>query len=90
MTVRLPLSELVASVRASGFEIVSGSTWDASREFEEWMGIVNDPQRIGPLRIVARNLAEAGRHAGMGLSVADGRLVFFHRWVMIAAHKPDA
>ena len=84
----LPLSELNAAVESSGFAIEAGSTWDKDREFEEWMGIVNDPQRLNPLRTVARALAEEGRHAGMGLSIQDDRLVFFHRWVMITAHKP--
>jgi len=51
------------------------------------MGIVNDPQRLNPLRTVARALAEESRHAGMGLSIEDGQLVFFHRWVVISATK---
>ncbi len=85
----LPLPELNASVEGTGFRIQSGATWDASREFEEWMGIVNDPQRLVPLRTVARALAEAGRDAGMGLSILDDQLVFFHRWVMITARKPE-
>jgi SAM-dependent methyltransferase len=85
----LPLPELNASVEGAGFGIQSGATWDASREFEEWMGIVNDPQRLVPLRTIARALAEAGRNAGMGLSIEDDQIVFFHRWVMITARKPE-
>ena len=84
----LPLTELNAAVEGSGFAIESGTVWDKDREFEEWMGIVNDPQRLNPLRTVARALAEEGRHAGMGLAIEDEQLVFFHRWVMIRARKP--
>lgn len=85
----LPLSELRASIEGCGFEPDSETVWDAPREFEQWMGIVNDPQRAEPLRIIARALAEEGRDAGMGLSVRGGDIVFFHRWALIGAGKPD-
>lgn len=84
----LPESELLGSIRDAGFSIVSEDGWDKAREFEEWMGIVNDPQRVGPLRTVAHALAEAGRTAGMGLSIDRGKIVFFHRWRLIVARKP--
>ena len=84
----LPPGELQAITREAGFEIVARSTWDASREFEEWMGIVNEPLRTQSLRTVTRALAEAGRSAGMGLAIEDGRIVFFHRWQLIVAVKP--
>jgi hypothetical protein len=32
-------------------------------------------------------LARAGEQAGMGLSLANGKVVFFHRWHMIVARK---
>ena len=83
----LPYSELMALTRAAGFDILAEATWDASREFEEWMGIVNEPLRIQSLRTVTRALAEAGRSAGMGLAMEDGKIVFFHRWQLIAAGK---
>jgi len=83
----LPATELDALVADSGFEIRERSTWDKSREFEEWMGIANDGLRTQSLRVVARALAEEGRSAGMGLAVRDGRTVFFHRWRLIAATR---
>ncbi len=86
----LPGSELISLVEECGFEITSDTTWDKSREFEEWMGIANDPQRVGPLRTIVRVLAEDGRTAGMGLSLADDKVVFFHRWRMIVARRPEA
>jgi hypothetical protein len=52
------------------------------------MGIVNDPHRAKPVRAVVRALAEAGRTAGMGLSVKNGQVVFFHRWRLSKATKP--
>jgi ubiquinone/menaquinone biosynthesis C-methylase UbiE len=84
----LPASELDACVAGAGFRDLAHATWDKSREFEEWMGIVNDPDRAGPVRTVVRALAEAGRTAGMGLSVNNGQIVFFHRWRLLKATKP--
>ena len=83
----LPASELDACMVRSGFQVVEYTTWDKKREFEEWMGIVNDPARTEPLRTVVRTLAEAGRTAGMGLSVQHGQILFFHRWRLLRAIK---
>ncbi|HEY7244797.1 MAG TPA: class I SAM-dependent methyltransferase [Xanthobacteraceae bacterium] len=83
----LPASELDICMARAGFRDIQHDTWDKSREFEEWMGIVNDPARAEPLRTVVRALAEAGRTAGMGLSIKDDRIVFFHRWRLSAGRK---
>ena len=85
----LPASELDDGLTLAGFQILDRSTWDKPREFEEWMGIVNDPHRTKPIRTVVRALAEAGNHAGMGLSIQDGKIVFFHRWRLLRARKPQ-
>ena len=84
----LPGSELSSLVSESGFTIESLATWDKPREFEEWMGIVNDPSRVPPLRTVVRALACAGASAGMGLAVDGATIKLFHRWNLIAARKP--
>jgi len=84
----LPGSELTALVRSAGFAIESLASWDKPREFAEWMGIVNDPLRVPPLRAVVRALANAGVSAGMGLSIEGDEIRFFHRWNLIAARKP--
>jgi hypothetical protein len=84
----LPGSELTALVEQAGFAIESQTMWDKPREFEEWMGIVNDASRVPPLRAVVRALASAGASAGMGLSEDGGEIRFFHRWNLIAARKP--
>lgn len=84
----LPASELEAGLARAGFADIAHAGWDANRELEEWMKIVNEPTRAAPLRIVVRALAEAGRSAGIGLSVRDGRIVFIHRWRLIKATKP--
>jgi ubiquinone/menaquinone biosynthesis C-methylase UbiE len=84
----LPASELDASVAHAGFRDLAPTTWDKHREFEEWMDIVNDPARADPIRTVVRTLAEAGRTAGMGLVLRNGRIEFFHRWRLLRAHKP--
>jgi ubiquinone/menaquinone biosynthesis C-methylase UbiE len=83
----LPGSELTSLVRDAGFAIESVTTWDKPREFEEWMGIVNDASRASPLRVVVRALANVGASAGMGLSVEGETIRFFHRWNLIVARK---
>jgi ubiquinone/menaquinone biosynthesis C-methylase UbiE len=83
----LPAAELASLIAAAGFSIDATTSWDKPREFEEWMGIVNDPARVAPLRTVVRELAEAGKSAGIGLSIDAGRIKFFHRWNLIAARK---
>jgi ubiquinone/menaquinone biosynthesis C-methylase UbiE len=86
----LPGSELTSLVRDAGFAIESMTTWDRPREFEEWMGIVNDASRVPPLRAVMRALASGGASAGMGLRIDGNAIRFFHRWNLIAAQKPAA
>lgn len=84
----LPGSELSSLVSEAGFAVESLETWDKPREFEEWMGIVNDASRVPPLRAVVRALASAGASAGIGLVLDGGRIRFFHRWSLITARKP--
>ena len=84
----LPGSELTALVKEAGFTVESLATWDKPREFEEWMGIVNDPSRVPPLRAVVQALAGAGASAGMGLALDGERIRLFHRWNLIEARKP--
>jgi ubiquinone/menaquinone biosynthesis C-methylase UbiE len=84
----LPASELTSLVKGAGFASESELAWDKPREFEEWMGIVNDPSRVAPLRAVVRALARAGASAGIGLALDGEKIRFFHRWNLIAARKP--
>lgn len=84
----LPGSELTALVKEAGFAIEQLATWDKPREFEEWMGIVNDASRVPPLRAVVRALAGAGASAGIGLALDGEKIRLFHRWNLIAARKP--
>jgi SAM-dependent methyltransferase len=83
----LPASELIAMVVQTGITIERQATWDKPREFEEWMGIVGNPERVAPLRTVLRALAMAGQNAGMGLGLTDGAIHFFHRWQLVVARK---
>jgi ubiquinone/menaquinone biosynthesis C-methylase UbiE len=83
----MPASELIALMARPDVSIESQDTWDQVRGFEEWVGIVANPERIAPLRTVVRALAEAGQDAGMGLSMSDGVVHFFHRWQLIVARK---
>jgi hypothetical protein len=83
----LPGSALLSLVGDAGFEVKSVATWDKPREFQEWMGIVNDASRIPPLRTVVRALASAGASAGMGLAPDGDDIRFFHRWNLIVARE---
>jgi ubiquinone/menaquinone biosynthesis C-methylase UbiE len=84
----LPASALDAAVQRAGFRDLEHATWDMDRELEEWLAIVDDPARAEPIRTVMRALAESSRTAGIGLSVKNGRVVFFHRWRLLKAMKP--
>jgi ubiquinone/menaquinone biosynthesis C-methylase UbiE len=85
----LPASELDAGVARAGFRGLQHATWDMNRELEEWLAIVRDPARVEPIRTVIQALADAGRTAGIGLSRQNGRVVFFHRWRLLKAAKPQ-
>src|SRR5262249_53981775 len=84
----LPASELDGCVARAGCENIEPPPGAHAGEVEEGRGIVNDPARAEPIRTVVRALAEARRTAGMGLSIRDGRVVFFHRWRLLSARKP--
>jgi ubiquinone/menaquinone biosynthesis C-methylase UbiE len=86
----LPASALASAARQAGFRDLETVSWDMDRELEEWLAIVSDPVRSDPVRIVVRALAEAGRSAGIGLSIKDGKVVFFHRWILLKATKPNS
>jgi SAM-dependent methyltransferase len=83
----LPAFELIALIAQSGVAIERLEAWDKAREFEEWLGIVSNPERVAPLRTVVRALATAGEDAGMGLRLEGGVVHFFHRWQLVAARK---
>jgi ubiquinone/menaquinone biosynthesis C-methylase UbiE len=84
----LRATELDACIAGAGFCNLVRTTWDKQREFEEWIGIVNDPVRTQPLHTVVRALAQAGQTAGMGLSILNERITFFHRRHLVKAMKP--
>jgi hypothetical protein len=85
----LPASALDAAARQAGFRDLEAVTWDMDRELEEWLVIVSDPTRSDPVQIVVHALAEAGRSAGIGLSIKDGKVAFLHRWMFLKATKPS-
>lgn len=85
----LPASALNSGAKRAGFRGLGATTWDMTRELEEWLAIVSDPARVEPIRTIIRVLAEAGRTAGIGLSVKEGQVVFFHRWRVLTATKPS-
>lgn len=85
----LPGSEFLSLIGDAGFIVESTVTWDKPRGFEEWAAVVDDPARIAPLRVLTEALVRLGEDAGMGLSLTDGKLVFFHRWYLVATRKPS-
>ena len=84
----LSASELQSAARGAGFRGLQATTWDMNRELEEWFSIVRDPARVEPIRIIARALAQSGRTAGIGMSIANGQVVFIHRWMLLKAIRP--
>ena len=67
------------------------TSWDKPREFEEWMGIVNDASRVAPLRAVVQAPGErrrVGRHRTCARRQEDQG--FFHRWNLIASRAKPA
>ena len=83
----LPTTELRGLLQSAGLHLSHEETWDKPREFEEWVGIVANPQRVAPVRTVARALANAGEDAGMGLRIENSAIVFFHRWHLMIGRK---
>ena len=45
----LSASELVALIAGAGVTVERRESWDKAREFEEWLGIVAEPERVAPL-----------------------------------------
>ena len=83
----LPETELVGLFERAGLKQVVTDTWEKTREFDEWMGVVNDKSRLWPLKTLTMAVADAGRDAGMGLNLERGQLTFFHRWCLISGRK---
>lgn len=75
----MPAAKIDALVAEAGFASAATEAWDKERGLEEWMGIVNDPKRSGPLRTVVRALAEEGWDAGFNLRIEADEIRFFHR-----------
>ena len=85
----LSASELDRRIARAGFQGLEHTAWEMQREFEEWAAIVDGPARTAPIRTVVRALAEAGRAAGIGLSINNGQIKFLHHCRLMRARKPD-
>src|SRR5262249_14472363 len=83
----MPPSVLSALFASAGLVIERQDEWSRSRELEEWLGIVADPDRVAPLRTVVKALAKAGVDAGIELTINGGAVNFVHRSVLIVARK---
>lgn len=77
--------ELHRTITQAGLAIEDAVTWTNHREFDEWMKIINAPERIGPLKVVMTALAEAGVGAGVGLRLEQGKLRFEHQPALTVA-----
>lgn len=84
----LPASALEAAAGRAGLRELEATSWDSDRELEEWLAIVSDSDRVAPIRTVVRELAQAGRSAGIDLAIKDGRVTFVHRWRLLKGRKP--
>jgi ubiquinone/menaquinone biosynthesis C-methylase UbiE len=83
----LALGEIQRLIEAAGLRPAALSTWDMAREFDEWIGITNAPERAAPLRTILRTLARAGIQAGIDLRHDGHTALFTHHWMLITAEK---
>ena len=83
----LPKGLLLTMIQESGLRIMSETTWEKERRFDEWAHIVNDPKRTTPLETVMLSLASAGNRAGINLRSDGDTVVFTHRWLLVTAEK---
>lgn len=83
----MPLSELLALFASVRLDIERQDGWSRSRELEEWLDIVAEPDRVAPLRAVMRALAKAGVDAGMELTMNGDAVTFVHRSGLIVGRK---
>jgi ubiquinone/menaquinone biosynthesis C-methylase UbiE len=84
----LSRAELVTAVRSAGLRISSQTTWQKVRRFEEWIRIVDAPERVEPLRTLMSVLARAGLGAGIDLHLDGESPTFVHHFVQLVAAKP--
>jgi ubiquinone/menaquinone biosynthesis C-methylase UbiE len=82
-----PRSELLSAVRESGFQVVDESGWNQELGFDEWIDIVNAPERAEPLRSIMTSLGRAGIHAGIELQPDGKTVAFVHHWLLVVAAK---
>ena len=67
----LSKSELHGAITQADLVVEDAVTWTNHREFEEWMKIVDEPTRIGPLKVVMMALLKASTSSSS--SAASGR-----------------
>ena len=84
-----PEAELRELLAGAGFRVSFADRWTRPRRFYEWAAIIADPVRTDSLETVLRQLAQAGRTAGIDLRETDGALWFDYTWCLLVA-EPDA
>lgn len=80
-------SGLLELIQSAGLRIISKETWDTERNYDEWVGITNAPERVKPLHSVMLALAKAGIHAGVNLHSNGKNVIFTHRWLLVTGTK---
>ncbi len=83
----LSADELQRLLEAAGLRITSRLAWKRKRDFAEWIGIANAPERAKPLATVMAALAGAGLRAGIDLHWDGQQPVFEHDYLLLAAEK---
>lgn len=81
----LSKSELHRAITQAGLTIEDAVVWTKHREFDEWMKIIDVPERVSPLKVVMTALAEAGVGAGVGLRLKQGKRRFAHQPALTVA-----
>jgi ubiquinone/menaquinone biosynthesis C-methylase UbiE len=80
-------SGLLELIQSAGLRIISKATWETERDYGEWIGITNAPERVKPLHTVMLALAKAGIHAGINLHCSEKDVIFTHRWLLVTGKK---
>jgi SAM-dependent methyltransferase len=88
-TALLPGPVLGATIDGCGLPLVSETTFETTRDFEEWARIIAEPVRMRALERVLRHLARAGVDAGIDLREEGDALRFSYRWGLFVAERPS-
>lgn len=81
----LSQSELTKLIESAGLHVCEARIQTRDRTYDEWMDVINEPIRTENLKIVMKELAQAGVSAGLKLRIQDDQLWLTHSTALIKA-----